>query len=267
MSKNKSITELLRELLFQVTTKKEKFLDATLQDGSTIRTTDDTIKTGSQVSLIGADGTATPVADGEYYLQDGSCLTVKSGVVEAIAPAPAPDAPATTADATQANPTVDAPAMAAQVDAPVDGVVAPQAADTTAPAGGDLATLVQIVKNLADRMQAIEDKVNNTKMAVEKMAAAPAADPINANKGAKMTVAEYLNNYRRDKIANEKKNLEQATKNFLKAKHDRGKETPQEFRAISNQGNTKKVVNNNDKKEFDFSFMGKSLKGISITNE
>jgi hypothetical protein len=192
---SKTIKEKLAELFMLV--KKESFLDAKAQDGSILRTADEAFKTGSQVVLISEDGTSAPAADGSYVLVDGSTLVIKSGVVETITPA-SPDATATPAPATtSANPTTDAPAAMADATAP------DASAPSAAPADGtDMDSLISIIQNLVERVSALEASTSDTAMSVEKMAAAPAAAAFNSNTPAtKGTVAEYLENYKKEHIA------------------------------------------------------------------
>ena len=228
MKKEKTIKALLAEIF--ALTKKESFLDAKLQDGTIIRTDDDMFKTGSKVSLLSEDGTISPVVDGDYHLEDGSLLTIKSGVVEVIVP-PAADANAPAVDdTTAANPTVDAPAGMSTEPTPVPAMDA-----TTAPAEtpaeestetSDMATLVEIVKNLTERVSALEEKLSSTKMAVEKMSALPAAKPFNAN-GEKRTVGDYLEAYRAEHKSKVAFNKERLVSNEFKA--NRGVEKPLVF--------------------------------------
>ncbi len=214
MKKEKNIKDLLKELF--LLTKKEVFTDASLADGSTIRTDDSEFKVGSKVSLVGADGTVTPVVDGDYTLTDGSKLTCKSGVIESIIPA-SPDASAPMAD--------DATGVMDAVPAPVDGMVPVQDADQPAPSapaadGDDIASLVEIIKNLTDRISAIEEKVSSTKMAVEKMSAAPAAKPINSSVTGKGTVGDYLTEFKKEYAAKQKRNLDNVLKMSANKKVD-----------------------------------------------
>lgn len=221
MKNEKTIKQILKELF--LASKREIFTDASLQDGSIIRTDDDMLKVGSKVTLVSQDGTATPVADGSYTLEDGSILVVKSGVIDSITPAAAgTDAPAP-ADTTGANPTSDEPASMDAVPTPVDGITPEQDAEQPAPSApaadsDDVSQLIEIIKNLTDRVSALEEKVAGTKMAVEKMSAAPAAKPF--NEAAKpLSAIEFLakfNAEKRAKTDKNKTNVEEVSKSITK---------------------------------------------------
>lgn len=247
MKKEKTIKQLFAEIL--ALTKKEAFFDAKLSDGSIVRTDDEAIKQGSKLTLISEDGVVSPVADGDYTLEDGTKITVKSGVVEAIVAAEATTSEdASVADATTVNPTVDAPAVMADTTAPTE---AP--AETSAPAEGDLAQLLEILKNLTDRVASLEEEIKGTKMSVEKMAAAPAAKAFNSNSGNKETIGDYLAKYKAEHQAKQKANLERVTK----FKSEVVKPDAQKFSATPKNVTEKP----NNKNLFDFGF-GKS----SISN-
>jgi len=223
MSKNtKSIKEKLVEL-FQLV-KKESFLDAKAADGSILRTTDDAFKTGSQVVLISEDGTSAPAPDGPYTLEDGSSLVIKSSVVESITPADT-TAAAPAPDTTAANPTSDAPATMADAVPPV------ATATPDADGDGDMGTMIEIIKNITDRLSALEDAVSATKMSVEKMNSAAAPEVFKAERTGKQTAGEYLENWKKEYKA----------KNKTLA--DTTKQTTETFSKVD----VKKIKNNNMK--------------------
>ncbi len=251
MKKEKTIKALLAELF--LLTKKESFLDAKLSDGSIIRTDDDTFKTGSKVSLISEDGSVTPVVDGDYTLEDGSKITCKAGVIESIVPpTPTTTPDASTADATGVNPVIDAPAVMTDATAPVMAPVETPAVESTE--DSDMATLIEIIKNLTDRVSALEEKISSTNMAVEKMSSAPAAKPFTST--AKGTVGDYLEAYRNEHKAKTKA----ASDRILTFFTDKpAKETPLVFTKTTGPVAESKPVN---KKDIDLGF-GKSF---SISN-
>lgn len=186
MAKNEKtikIFEKLREI-FNLT--KEHFADCTLTDGSILRSEGDMIE-GAKVSLVGADGTVTAVPDGDLVLSDGTKITVKSGVIATlIAPAAPAEATPTPADATAA------PEAPAAMDAtPAETAPAAESVPTDAPAAteedsyGDLAAVADAVNQLASRVAALENALNdamtaNTEMSkkLEAFAATPAATPV-----------------------------------------------------------------------------------------
>lgn len=162
MTNKDKVKSLLKELF--TITKNFSFLDAPLNDGKTsIRTTDETVKEGSPVQLVGGDGAVTDVKDGDYTLADGSVLSVAGGKVSAVKAAStdaalaveAPVAPVAAADEEDAE---DEEEMAKKGHGPE--------VDMDADA---LGSVVEAIKALSDRLAAIEDKVSTTKMEVEKM--------------------------------------------------------------------------------------------------
>ncbi len=106
-------------------------------------------------------------------------------------------------DATKVNPTVDSPAVMATettstIPAPSGTYDAPAVADAPVDSDGDMATLVGIIKNITDRLAALEEAISSTKMSVEKMSAAPAAAAFNATPATKGTIGEYLEAYKKE---------------------------------------------------------------------
>lgn len=191
-SKEKTIKTLLKEL-FAISKREEKydfkvthknFTDAKSIDGSILRTPDATIVAGSKLTIIGTDGTEVPAPVTDYTCEDGSIISVKTeGIVDSITPAPA------VADAPVAVATTDATPAPAPVDnmaaAPISGDTA-QDVMALAPnknedvfTADDAKALMETIKNLTDRIAAIEEKVHNTNMTVQKMGAMPGAEPIN----------------------------------------------------------------------------------------
>lgn len=186
MSKNKDkISTLLKELF--ALSKKMSFFDAKLKDGSILRTEDDALAKGSAVVLIGADGTQSDAPDGDHTTEDGSVVTIKSGVVDGIAAA-TPE---------KANEKMDEAPMP---DSPVTDDSAEMADDGSEM---DLATIADTIKNLIDRISALEDMCSNTTMTVEKMSAAPAAKQFNASPYGEGTIGSELEKYRAEKKAKE----------------------------------------------------------------
>lgn len=58
--------------------------NATLSDGTVIQYDTDALQEGSIVMTVAADGTQTPLASGEYTLQDGTTFTVEDGIVVSV---------------------------------------------------------------------------------------------------------------------------------------------------------------------------------------
>ena len=187
-TKKNDILAKLKEL-FELT-KKEKFADVKLQDGSILRIDGDLV-VGGKVSLISTDGAITPAPEGDLTLEDGSTITVKSGVIDVITPAaPAVDAlPAVDAATNTAGlaPAVDetkkkpiSPLAAA--DAPV---VTPETPAVEGTEASNMDMIAQVCADLSARVGALEAalgtaKAENTQMKSDlaKFNAAPAATPI-----------------------------------------------------------------------------------------
>ena len=89
MDKKTKINELLKELF--ALSKKLSFADLKLKDGSILRTTADKLDKGAQVVLVSADGVESAAPEGDVTAEDGTILTIKSGVVENVAAATAPE--------------------------------------------------------------------------------------------------------------------------------------------------------------------------------
>lgn len=168
---NKSKVNSLLMELFSLS-KKFAFTDVNLKDGSLLRTADEVLKEGSKVTLVGADGTETKVTDGDLTAEDGSTITVKSEVVEKLTPGASPEAakaetPAAPIDETK------------KVEASTPEATAPATEDNSAEevGGMDMTTLIDTIKNLIERISALEQSYSSTKMEVQKMSAEPAAKP------------------------------------------------------------------------------------------
>ena len=178
MNSKNEIMAKLKEL-FELT-KKVKFADTKLQDGSIIRTEGDIVM-GTKVSLISEDGSITDVPDGDHTLEDGSIITVKSGVIDAIKPAAAPalDTPV------DAAVNVKAPETEIKTDLPTQTAPAAPAAnpatepDADEPAEGfDWNMIAEILTDLANRVGALESAAGVAKMEMEAFKKAPAATPV-----------------------------------------------------------------------------------------
>ncbi len=204
MNKTEKIKQLLAELF--LASKKLSFVDVKTSDGCILRTADEALKQGSTVTIVGADGTETAPADGDYTTEDGSVATIKSGVVEVLTPASSDANQPLATDATTAPTATPSETMAtADNSAPVPAA-APQAEATET--DGDMAQLLEIIKNITDRLSALEEKANQTKMSVEKLAAAPAATAFNANTQSKGTVGDYLKAHKDSHMSKVKANEE-----------------------------------------------------------
>ncbi len=199
-SNKEKLKGLLKELF--ALAKTQKFADITLKDGSILRTADDTLAKGSQVTLVSADGVESAAADGDVTANDGSVITIKSGVVDNLGAAPAP--------ATMAAPT----AMASPAT-PTDSTAVPATDDSSDTGsemdGMDMANLVELIKNLVERVASLEGSMSSTSMTVEKMSAAPAAKPFNFDPFKDGTIGSEVMKYK----AEHKAKLEQREKQIL----------------------------------------------------
>jgi hypothetical protein len=187
-SKKDKITEKLKELF--ALTKKVTFFDCPLKDGSILRTEDEALAKGSEVKIISKDGVESDAPDGDVTSQDGNTISIKSGVVDAIAPA-TPE---------KANEKMDTPPT------PVEGAPAPQSeasAEDEAPIDMDM--LQGIIQNLVDRIAALEAKISDTSMTVEKMSALPAAKQFNFDPMGDSLYKEGSVGYEIEKFKAEKK--------------------------------------------------------------
>lgn len=197
LTKRDEVTKLLKELF--AISKKISFTDCKLKDGSILRTSDDALAKGSQVTLVGADGTSAPAPDGDHTAEDGTTVSIKSGVVDNIAPAAmAAEGGDTATYMTTVGGGGDTPERKAMDVAPVD---APADMD-----GGDMGTIAGIIQNLTDRIAKLEESISSTSMTVEKMSAAPAAKPFSFDphqEFSKGTIGDVLENWKKEK--NEKK--------------------------------------------------------------
>lgn len=227
MDNKNIIKEKLKELF--ALSKKLSFFDAKLKDGSILRTADEALNKGSKVVLISADGVESEVADGDHTSEDGSVINVKSGVIEAIT-APSAEAPAE---------------MAAPAPAPVEGEKAEQSSYD-----GDMTSLMEIIKNLTDRIAALESSTSDTKMTVEKMSAEPAAKPFNFEPMAEGTIGAALAKYKADHKEKEELRKKQMMEFSSKRKPEA---KAQEFKSNSKPNST-------EPKPFNFNFGG----GFSI---
>ncbi|HWY35506.1 MAG TPA: hypothetical protein VNX68_12745 [Nitrosopumilaceae archaeon] len=203
MNKKDKITEKLKELF--ALTKKLSFYDCTLADGSILRTEDDAIGKGSKVTLISKDGVSSEVADGDVTSSDGSVITVKSGVVDSIAPA-SPEKANEKMEEVDPNPA--SKGLKSKMAVPhIDDVSEIKEAED---APMDMDMLEGVIKNLVDRIAALESKISDTSMTVEKMSAAPAAKPFNFDPHGKNTIGESLDAYKAEhkaKIAAREKQM------------------------------------------------------------
>jgi hypothetical protein len=63
---------------------KDKFVTATTDSGVVINSDADMLAVGSDVYTLGSDGSKTPLADGDYTLDNGEVITVASGKITAM---------------------------------------------------------------------------------------------------------------------------------------------------------------------------------------
>lgn len=252
--KKNQINKLLKELF--ALSKRIEFFDAKLKDGSILRTEDSAIQKGSKVTLVSKDGVSSDVPDGDHTSEDGSTITVKSGVVDAIAPA-TPEK----ANEKMENPTAGKIEGTNPVPTNMDAPAAP-AAD--ADADYDWGMVLDTIKNLTDRIAAIEEKVSSTSMAVEKMSAEPAATPfINSPYGEfkEGTVGYELAKFRAAKKAKE----EAAKANALKFAQERNsKESNVKAQAFNRAAQAPTPAPSNNK-DFNIDF-GMAMGTFSVGN-
>ena len=200
MTNKEKIAEKLKELF--ALTKKFSFLDINLQDGKGIlRTTDATLVKGSPVTLVSPDGTEGVYPDGDTTAADGSVISVKSGVVDAITPPSAAKAnekmeESATRPAAKNTTTATPNEKMDAAPAPVDGAPAEQSSYDDVEGGLDMDMLTGIITNLTDRIAALEGKLSDTSMTVEKMSAAPAAKPFNYDPFGENTIGSELDKYK-----------------------------------------------------------------------
>lgn len=208
-SKYEIANELLRQLF--AISKKFSFFDAKIKDGTLLRTPDEALKQGSAVKLVGKDGVEIEVADGDYTTEDGSIVTVKSGVVDSIN---MPKAEAAAEMATTTNNVAEVKQADEKV-ACAEPTTEPDAVDAGPAESTELdpKMLLETIKNLVDRVAALEANISDTSMAVEKMSAAPASEPFNFDPMSDFKVGtigyevEMFKRAKREKEAKTKKDL------------------------------------------------------------
>ena len=194
MNKKDTIKEKLRELF--ALTKKLSFFDAKLKDGSILRTEDEALNKGSKVVLISVDGVESEVSDGDHTSVDGFVINVKSGVIEAIT------------DAADAVKTEEAIAPIENAEATTDATSTPDAVEGVD--GADITSLMECIKNLTDRVAALESSSSETTMTVEKMSAEPAAKPFNFEPMGNGSIGSELERYKNEhkaKLATREKQM------------------------------------------------------------
>lgn len=179
MANKTKINELLRELF--ALSKKLSFADLKLKDGSILRTTADTFDKGAQVTIVSADGAESAAPEGDVTAEDGTVLTIKSGVIENVGTAPAP-----------AEEKMEAPAP----EAPVEDDSAENL---------DPSMLMDTIKNLIDRVAALEESYASTSMTVEKMSAQPASKPFSFDPHGDFKFKEGTIGFELEKFKAEKK--------------------------------------------------------------
>ena len=237
MNEKNILKEKLKEL-FSLS-KKMSFFDVKLKDGSILRTADEAINKGSQLTLIGADGIEVAPTDGDHTTEDGSVINIKGGVCDSITPAsPAianekMDATTTTDSTSTPAPVAESPAVETSEDA-------------------NMSQLMEIVKNLVERIAALEAGSADTKMTVEKMAAMPASKPFNKGPLDDNSIFSVLEKFKADKKEKESKRKEA----FEKVMSDK---TTENFKAETT--NMKKPVETK-KNDFTFNLGG----GLSISS-
>lgn len=80
---NKEALAKFKKILFGEERVPEKFEDITLADDSVI-SVEPALEVGAVANVTNADGSVTPLPDGEYELADGRTIVVSSGVIDAI---------------------------------------------------------------------------------------------------------------------------------------------------------------------------------------
>lgn len=204
MEKKNKINELLKELF--ALSKKMSFADLKLKDGTMLRTTSDTFEKGAPVVLVSTEGVESPATDGDFTVEDGSKITIKGGVVEVAAVAEGEKKDETKMEA----PT--APASTSNVPAPAEKKEKMEG-ELEVEQEIDPAMLMETIKNLIERVAALEESTSTTSMAVEQMSAQPAAAPFVADphgdfKFKPGTIGYELEKFKAEKKAKNKANQE-----------------------------------------------------------
>lgn len=216
-NKENKLKDLLKELF--ALAKTEKFADITLKDGSILRTSDDTLVKGSQVKLVSVDGVESEAPEGDVTSNDGSVITIKSGVVDSITSAPLPtEDPSAMSVPVVAPKTETAPSAEIEIETETEKEMNSM----------DMENLLTLMKNLVERVAALESSISSTAMTVEKMAAAPAAKPFNFDPYGENTIGSELEKYK----AEHKAKASAREKALLEFSSKRKVETPMEFSAI-----------------------------------
>lgn len=196
-NKQNDIMKKLREL-FELT--KKKFADVKAQDGSILRVDGD-VAVGSKVCIISEDGAITEIPDGDHTLEDGTVLTVKSGVIENITPAEEE----MTTDTSGLKPAVDEVGKKKKVDTKKDettgstmsvNVVDPE----IEPQNFDWDMIAEIITDLSNRVSALEQALGSTqaentdlKKQFAAFKKAPAAEPATYTKRSLLDVIKEEN--------------------------------------------------------------------------
>ncbi len=196
-SNKDKVNKLLKELFALV---KHKFTDVKLKDGSLLRTPDDTLIKGSKIVLVSPEGVESAAPEGDATADDGTVITIKSGVVDNIAAKPIEDTAAV-----PANKAEKIPAQEAKMEVPTTEEVKEKASEDVGAEveGMDMVGLITLIKNLVERVAALEGE-KETAMAVEKMSAnTPAAKPFNFDPFKEGTIGAELAKYKTDHKTNQ----------------------------------------------------------------
>lgn len=140
----KAGTELIEMTSQDEDKNKINLMEVKTRDGLTL-TWDGDAAVGKDIFIILEDGTKSPLADGEYELEDGSKIVAQGGKVAEIMPAEAPSDNADMADATVSTPSVDVLEVVKPLIEELRGVIA------------ELTSRIDALENV----ETVEEEVNN----------------------------------------------------------------------------------------------------------
>jgi hypothetical protein len=164
---NKTILEKVKIVLGLIEEAEVKLSEAMLKDGSTMVEAEE-FAVGMPLNIVNADGTYTPAPEGEHELADGTKLMVDANgiITEVIAPAEETPAP-------EAEPVAQESQEELNEDVVVETVSKEEFNALVEKIAKLEETLLLSAETFAKNSKEITEKV-------EKLAAAPAAEPIKA---------------------------------------------------------------------------------------
>ena len=111
----------------------------------------DTMEVGQDLFIVDQAG-RTPAADGEYCLEDGTCITAKDGKIESVEAPEAPEVPGETPDAEDVKEGPDAMPMGPEGMACKPKLELEELAAKITKCEADNLALAEIVKQLAETL-------------------------------------------------------------------------------------------------------------------